>query len=141
MTLNKGCFVKKLLLFSFPIVMLMFGFERESEAQSSTQVTPIATGTREAKSSFLDSVQPGATSPSDADLRSASAKAIKLIQHSQVVWYKKEVCTSCHHQLLTEIPLKLARERGSCSRRSGCSRDHGDSFRLPERLRCHCSGL
>src|SRR5262245_59358799 len=46
------------------------------------------------------------------DLREASAKAIKLIQHSQVVWYKKQTCTSCHHQLLTEITINLARERG-----------------------------
>ena len=47
-----------------------------------------------------------------AELRAASAKAIKLIQHSQVVWYKKQTCTSCHHQLLPEIPIKMARERG-----------------------------
>src|SRR5205085_2657665 len=40
-----------------------------------------------------------------------SARAIKLIQHAQGAWYKKETCTSCHHQLLPEIPLKLARER------------------------------
>jgi ankyrin repeat protein/alpha/beta superfamily hydrolase len=48
----------------------------------------------------------------EAELRTASAKAIKLIQHSQVVWYQKQTCTSCHHQLLPEIPLNLARERG-----------------------------
>jgi ankyrin repeat protein len=48
----------------------------------------------------------------ETELREASAKAIKLIQHSQVIWYQRETCTSCHHQLLPEIPLKLARERG-----------------------------
>src|SRR5262245_10708564 len=48
----------------------------------------------------------------EAELRDASTKAIKLIQHSQVVWYKKQTCTSCHHQLLTEITINLARERG-----------------------------
>src|ERR1041384_8490265 len=44
----------------------------------------------------------------ETELREASAKAIKLIQHSQVIWYQRETCTSCHHQLLPEIPLKLA---------------------------------
>ena len=48
----------------------------------------------------------------EADLREASSKAIKLIQHSQVVWYKKQTCTSCHHQLLPEVTINLARERG-----------------------------
>jgi ankyrin repeat protein len=48
----------------------------------------------------------------EAELRTASAKAIRLIQHSQTAWYKKQVCTSCHHQLVPEITLKLARERG-----------------------------
>ncbi len=51
--------------------------------------------------------------PADqAELRAASAKAIKLIQHSQAVWYQKQTCTSCHHQLLPEIPINMARERG-----------------------------
>src|SRR5438105_15842086 len=53
-----------------------------------------------------------ATPIAEAELRAASAKAIRLVQHSQVAWSKKETCTSCHHQLLPEIPLKLARERG-----------------------------
>jgi ankyrin repeat protein len=48
----------------------------------------------------------------ETELRAASAKAIKRIQHSQAVWYKKQTCTSCHHQLLPEITLKLASERG-----------------------------
>src|SRR5262249_49508999 len=33
-------------------------------------------------------------------------------QHAQVVWHRKQTCTSCHHQLLPEITLALARERG-----------------------------
>jgi N-acyl-D-amino-acid deacylase len=45
-------------------------------------------------------------------LQAASSKAIKLIQNSQAVWYKRQVCSSCHHQLLPEGTLKLARERG-----------------------------
>ncbi len=53
------------------------------------------------------------TSPSieAAGLRHASARAINLIQKSQAVWYKKQVCTSCHHQLLPEFTFRLARER------------------------------
>ncbi len=48
----------------------------------------------------------------EAELRTASAKALKLIQHSQVVWYKKQTCTSCHHQVLPEVTFNLARARG-----------------------------
>ncbi len=48
----------------------------------------------------------------EAELRAASAKALKLIQHSQVAWYKKQTCTSCHHQLLPELTFKLARLHG-----------------------------
>jgi ankyrin repeat protein len=47
----------------------------------------------------------------EPELRAASAKAIKLIQYSQADWAKKETCTSCHHQLLTEFPINLARQR------------------------------
>ena len=50
---------------------------------------------------------------SDVDrLRAASSKAISLIQKSQQDWLKKETCSSCHHQLLTEIPVSMARTRG-----------------------------
>jgi len=48
----------------------------------------------------------------ETELRAASAKAIKVIQHSQVIWYQRETCASCHHQLLPEISFNLARERG-----------------------------
>jgi ankyrin repeat protein len=48
----------------------------------------------------------------EGELRTAATKAIKLIQRSQAVWSTRETCSSCHHQLLPEIPLKLARERG-----------------------------
>jgi len=48
----------------------------------------------------------------DSALRSAAAKSLELVQQSQIVWRNKETCTSCHHQLLPELPLKLARERG-----------------------------
>ena len=48
----------------------------------------------------------------DADLRTAVAKALKPIQHSQAVWDKKQDCASCHHQLLPLMSFRLARERG-----------------------------
>lgn len=48
----------------------------------------------------------------EAELRTAATKALKMIQRSQVAFGKKDQCTSCHHQLLTEIPFTLARERG-----------------------------
>src|SRR6516225_4770811 len=46
-----------------------------------------------------------------AKLRTAAGKAIQRIQESQVAWYRKESCTSCHHQLLPAMAFKLARER------------------------------
>lgn len=45
-------------------------------------------------------------------IRAASESAVKLIQRSQSVWYQKQGCASCHHQLIPEFTLKLARERG-----------------------------
>jgi len=45
-------------------------------------------------------------------IRAASESAVKLIQRSQAVWYQKQGCASCHHQLIPEFTLKLARERG-----------------------------
>jgi N-acyl-D-amino-acid deacylase len=48
----------------------------------------------------------------EADLRAAAGKAIKLVQHSQADWDKKESCVSCHHQALPLTPFRLARERG-----------------------------
>jgi N-acyl-D-amino-acid deacylase len=76
-----------MLLFGFTVALLAFGFEQRSETNSSTQ--PI----------------------NEAELREASTRAIKLIQHAQGDWYKKETCSSCHNQLLPEIPIGLARQR------------------------------
>lgn len=45
-------------------------------------------------------------------IRAASESAVKLIQRSQSVWYQKQGCASCHHQLIPEFTLKVARERG-----------------------------
>jgi ankyrin repeat protein len=80
--------MKKLLLLAFLVSASILAFPRESPMQ--TAPPPV----------------------SEAEARAASAKAIERIQHSQVAWYKRQVCTSCHHQLLPEITLKLARERG-----------------------------
>jgi len=70
---------------------------------SSDPISPIA----------LDSAQPDRSKPvTETELRDASAKSIKLIQQSQAAWAKKETCNSCHHQLLPEFTIALARERG-----------------------------
>jgi hypothetical protein len=80
--------MKKLLLLGFIVVGSVFVFPRVSKTQAISQ--PVK----------------------EVELRTASTKAIERIQHAQTVWYKKQTCTSCHHQLLPEITLKLARERG-----------------------------
>jgi ankyrin repeat protein len=112
--------VKKLLLLSFSVVILSFGFQQESqtqtEAQTAIQVTdgrPIDSRPDNIRPIALESDQSDRSKTvAEAELRAASAKAIKLIQQSQAVWSKKETCNSCHHQLLPEIPIKLAREHG-----------------------------
>ncbi|MEK6407780.1 MAG: ankyrin repeat domain-containing protein [Acidobacteriota bacterium] len=102
--------MKRLLLLGFTSLVIFFGFKRESQMQTTPQYAFQAT---DSVSGARNSDQPATkVKLEEAGLRAASAKAIKLVQHSQVVWYKKQVCTSCHHQLLPEIPLKLARERG-----------------------------
>ena len=95
--------MKKLFLFSFSVVVFIFWFQQESETQTKSQQLIQA----------ADGYQKGEAGPvAEGELRASSAKAIKLIQHSQVVWYQKQVCTSCHHQLLPEMPITLARARG-----------------------------
>jgi len=80
--------MKKLFLLSFCVASLIFAFPRSSKTQDRPQ--PV----------------------NETDVRTAAAKAIQRIQHSQSVWYKKQTCTSCHHQLLPEMTLRMARERG-----------------------------
>lgn len=91
--------MKRLLLFCFLIVVCGLAGQKESESQTTL-------------ASVADRTNNTAKAVGETELRIASAKAIKLIQHSQVVWYQRETCTSCHHQLLPEIPFALARERG-----------------------------
>ena len=56
-------------------------------------------------------VLPGADAPADR-VREAAKQAIGLIQKSQVTWYKKQSCTSCHNQLLPAMAFRAAREHG-----------------------------
>lgn len=105
--------MKKLLLVSFSIVILIFAFQQKSETQSNPQMAFQARGSAHDTIAPVESDKTQVSKVIDAtDLRVASAKAIQLIQNSQVVWAKKETCVSCHHLLLPEIPFKLARERG-----------------------------
>ena len=62
---------------------------------------------------FVISPERPSTRPAGpAELQTASSKAIKLMQESQAVWYKKQTCSSCHHALIPEIPINLARQKG-----------------------------
>lgn len=91
--------MKRLILFCFVVVFCALAAQKESE--SHTIPGPVA-----APPAYPDKAA------TETELRAASAKAIKVIQHSQVVWYQRETCASCHHQLLPEISFNLARERG-----------------------------
>jgi N-acyl-D-amino-acid deacylase len=93
-------FVKKLLLLAFSLTAITFGLQHQTAVQATNSGTT-------ALESPADMVEPVA----EGELRAASEKAITLMQHSQRVWYTKQTCTSCHHQLLPQIPIKLARER------------------------------
>lgn len=79
--------MKKLLVLTSFFILLVFAFSRDAKMQTKALIA-------------------------EAELRTAAAKAIQRIQHTQTVWYKKQTCTSCHHQLLPEMTLKFARERG-----------------------------
>lgn len=89
--------MKRTLVLGFIFAALVFGFQQSS--RTDTLADP---GAR----------KPSNSNPGEAELRAACSKAIKLIQKSQAGWYQKETCTSCHHQLLPEISIDLARDRG-----------------------------
>lgn len=103
--------MKKLFLLGFSIAVFIIGFQQESETQTTVQQV-IEASDRGSVAFVSDPPEKTVELLEEGNLRVASAKALKLIQHSQVVWYKKQTCTSCHHQVLTEIPLNLARKRG-----------------------------
>ena len=48
------------------------------------------------------------TRPAAAEI----AKPIALLQRTGLHWYEKQTCTSCHHQNLPMMVLRLAEERG-----------------------------
>ncbi|HWN99407.1 MAG TPA: ankyrin repeat domain-containing protein [Blastocatellia bacterium] len=95
--------MKALSLFVFSLALIIFGLQPEKAVQATAPEPAIFDS---------DKLSEPAKPVGEGELRAASAKAIKVMQHSQGVWYNKQTCTSCHHQLLPEIALKLARERG-----------------------------
>jgi ankyrin repeat protein len=109
--------VKKFVLLVFFIICLSFALQQGSESQAKPEqrIQLQETAARSGKAGvFLHSskLQKKSSPIGETELRDASTKAIRLIQRSQTDWSKKETCSSCHHQLLPEIPFKLARERG-----------------------------
>src|SRR5690242_13735124 len=99
--------MKKLLVLGFSILLLIFGFQRALDTQ-----TTVAAFAGDNRSEPAAAEPTGAIPIAATELVAASEKAIKIIQKSQAGWYKKETCTSCHHQLVPQIPITLARERG-----------------------------
>src|SRR5438309_32976 len=95
--------MKTLSLFCFSLVVVNFAFQPRTAVQATAP---------EPNTVISDRAEEKSSSAGEAELRAASTKAIKVIQHSQVVWYQRETCTSCHHQLLPQISFNLARERG-----------------------------
>jgi hypothetical protein len=91
--------MKRLMLFCLLITVCGLAVQKESESRTTF-------------GSVADRPTQTSKALGETELRAASAKAIRLIQHSQVIWYQRETCTSCHHQLLPEISINLARERG-----------------------------
>ncbi len=87
--------MKKLVLLGFAAAIVVLGLQKGSE----TNATPRGAA-------------PADAPVAEAELRTASAKAVKLVQRSQVVWSTRETCTSCHHQLVPQLMLEAARERG-----------------------------
>ena len=104
--------MKRLLLLSFLILALILAFQQKSKLYSDSQIAKQSSvnqsGSRSGRHKSVEKFEPVQAN----ELHVASERALKLIQQSQVVWYQKESCTSCHHQLLPEIPIRLARERG-----------------------------
>ena len=95
--------MKNSLLFLFALAVITIGFQPQRAVQATASGAAAFDSDK-----LLERVKPF----DEGELRAASARAFKVIQHSQGVWYKKQTCTSCHHQLLPEIPINLARERG-----------------------------
>jgi ankyrin repeat protein len=111
--------VKKTVFLVGSLLIFAFALQRDSETQAVYARINDSVGastsepTARSNDSTADATRPGTFLRVSAnELRDASSKAIKIIQQSQAVWFKKENCGSCHHQLIPEIPIKLARARG-----------------------------
>lgn len=52
-----------------------------------------------------------ASNPTPEVVRLAASRAVALIQKSQQNWFKRQQCSSCHHQILPAIAFREARER------------------------------
>jgi len=62
------------------------------------------------------------------ELRRSATSALALVQHSQDRWSNVQTCTSCHHQLIPQIPFQLARERGIAVDRLAARRGASTAF-------------
>jgi ankyrin repeat protein len=105
--------VKKVMLLVLFIAVFIFAFQQKSEMQHRSQQMIRGKGSEPIQAVVFQPTQLEKTAGpvAESELRAASAKALKLIQQSQAAWFTKETCSSCHHQLLPEIPFRLARER------------------------------
>src|SRR5262249_54817918 len=120
-TVSRGIFGgdmnKALLLFGL-LLTFVFAFQGTSQTQIRIAAQTATRGVAALEPAIRSNNQPGpasrrgTTTVEAADLRDASTKAIKIIQQSQTIWSQKESCDSCHHQLIPEIPISLALQRG-----------------------------
>jgi ankyrin repeat protein len=111
--------MKKAALLFGSFLTVVFAFQSTSQTQTAftSQIAARGVATLDSAVPSNDPPEPAeqpntAVMVEAADLRAASAKAIKLIQQSQAVWSQKESCASCHHQLIPEIPINIAGKRG-----------------------------
>ncbi|MBI4470624.1 MAG: ankyrin repeat domain-containing protein [Acidobacteria bacterium] len=103
--------MKKSVLICFAVAMIILGFRENSQTLTTPRVTVPAASVRmdpPGRARSLKRMKP----VSQGALRAASAKALERMQESQVAWSKVETCASCHHQLLPQIAISLARPRG-----------------------------
>lgn len=107
--------MKKLLLLTLLFTAVVLGLQPNIDNKT-TGYASASADTGDATDRFADAASAtleGDGRPvAESDLRDSSAKAIKIIQHAQATWSKRETCDSCHHQLIPQIPLTLAVARG-----------------------------
>ena len=105
--------MKNAVLLFGSLLTFVFAFQSTSQTQITTtaQTTTRVVAYLKPEIPSNDPISP-AELVEGADLRNASTKAIKLIQQSQAIWSQRESCDSCHHQLIPEIPINLALQKG-----------------------------